>query len=371
MPKYVNIEHCEEEYKAIANTHSKLCNICCTIDVNDDIKFNDNTFFKLFVYNEYISDIFNTNKEQHFKKILINNGFVIEEVYKTALLNKTNKTLLIENKTELKKKTFSEHVENVKANELIEATTYFLNLHDKETQTKYYDVITDKYKMEDYLNLIRYFTKPTIIKGKVERINKKNVEYKAIYMNNNKILLVNELENELKINKLDVSKLPVDKIYKVNDELIKKINTAFRCETKPETYNEYIDYYVNKLKSIFGHINLIQGTRKQVNKVRSFQYNISEDVIKYFFDLHYYSSPFRETLDDYLLKKYGNVIKIKENDIFIDETEEEMNEEDKAIEDKSTKTFWTCRFCTFKDYEESCIFFNDMQCVKCTKNVTS
>ena len=106
--------------------------------------------------------------------------------------------------------------------------------------------------------MIRHFTKPTIIKEKVERTNKKNVEYKAIYMNNNKILLVNELENELKINKLDVSKLPVDKIYKVNDELIKKINTAFRCETKPETYNEYIDYYVNKLKSIFGHINLIQ-----------------------------------------------------------------------------------------------------------------
>jgi hypothetical protein len=96
-------------------------------------------------------------------------------------------------------------------------------------------------------------------------------------------------------------------------------------------------------------------------------YNISEDVIKYFFDLHYYSSPFRETLDDYLLKKYGNVIKIKEHDIFIDEIEEEMDEQDKAIEDKSTKTFWTCRFCTFKDYEESCLFFNDMQCVECMK----
>jgi hypothetical protein len=68
LPKYATIKDCEEEFKSIAFTHSKLCNICCNVDNNDDVVFNDNTFFKLFVYNEYINDIYNTNKELHFKK---------------------------------------------------------------------------------------------------------------------------------------------------------------------------------------------------------------------------------------------------------------------------------------------------------------
>ena len=74
------------------------------------INFNDNTFFISFVYNEYVSDVYNTNKERHFKRILSDNGFVINEVYKSAILNKTNKSLLIDNKKELKKKIFTDHV---------------------------------------------------------------------------------------------------------------------------------------------------------------------------------------------------------------------------------------------------------------------
>jgi hypothetical protein len=98
------IKNCEEEFKSIAFTHSKLCNICCNVDNNDDVVFNDNTFFKLFVYNEYINDIYNTNKELHFKKILSDNGFILNKLYKSCQLNKVNKTLLIDNKNELKKK---------------------------------------------------------------------------------------------------------------------------------------------------------------------------------------------------------------------------------------------------------------------------
>jgi hypothetical protein len=216
LPKYATIKDCEEEFKSIAFTHSKLCNICCNVDNNDDVVFNDNTFFKLFVYNEYINDIYNTNKELHFKKILTDNGFILNKLYKSCQLSKVNKTLLIDNKNELKKKIFDDHVENIKTDEVLEMASNFLNLLDKEAKTKYYNVLMDKFLREDYLNVIRYFTKPEIIKEKVSKLNKRNVEYKTIYSNHNKIMLINDLENELKINKLDVTKLSIDKVYKIS-----------------------------------------------------------------------------------------------------------------------------------------------------------
>ena len=40
---------------------------------------NENTFFKLFVYNEYLIDIYKSNKARHFQEILKNNGFSLED----------------------------------------------------------------------------------------------------------------------------------------------------------------------------------------------------------------------------------------------------------------------------------------------------
>jgi hypothetical protein len=155
QPKYASIYECIDEYKGIALTHSRLCTLCSTIDKNDDVKFNDNTFFKLFVYNEYLNDIYNTNKERHFKKILLDNGFAITNIYAKTKLNKTNTNKLIENRKEMKTKTFIEHVDDIKYDENLDDVIKFLNIFDKNTQKKYYDVISDKFLLEDYLNLFK------------------------------------------------------------------------------------------------------------------------------------------------------------------------------------------------------------------------
>ena len=54
--------------------------MCYIIDENDDYKFNENMFFKLFVYNEYLTDIYKTNKEYHFRQILKENGYIMKEL---------------------------------------------------------------------------------------------------------------------------------------------------------------------------------------------------------------------------------------------------------------------------------------------------
>ena len=60
--------------------------------------------------------------------------------------------------------------------------------------------------------------------------------------------------------------MTIDKSQEITEELLYKINRVFRCESHPKTYNECIEYYTNKLKHIFGVINIFHGVKKQVNK---------------------------------------------------------------------------------------------------------
>lgn len=165
----------------------------------------------------------------------------------------------------------------------------------------------------------------------------------------------------------DISKLTIDKPFKISDDLLKKISIAFRCEIKPETYNECIEYYVHKLKNIFGKINVLQGVKKQINKIRSVHYLINKDVIKFYFELHFYSDPYRENIDEYVLSKFKDEIKIREDEIFIDNDDEDEEENKSKKEENNNKSYWTCRFCNIRDFEFSCNFFNDMQCNNCMK----
>jgi hypothetical protein len=89
------------------------------------------------------------------------------------------------------------------------------------------------------------------------------------------------------------------------------MNTAFRCEQKPETFNDCLEYYVHKLKNIFNGLNIIKTKIKQINKTRKAHYTINRDKIKYYFDLHYFISQDRKNIDKYLLEEFKNEIKIK------------------------------------------------------------
>ena len=56
-------------------SHSILKNVCLSLDDEDEFRFLENTFFKLYFYNEYVDDIFNTGKYYHFENIITQEGF--------------------------------------------------------------------------------------------------------------------------------------------------------------------------------------------------------------------------------------------------------------------------------------------------------
>ena len=101
------------------------------------------------------------------------------------------------------------------------------------------------------------------ILNKLNSINKNSVDYKAIYSTYNKINLLRQLEKELNIETFEINKINEDKPIKINNELITKINTAFRTDQTPESFNEFIEYYISKLKHLTGNIEIIKGTKSK------------------------------------------------------------------------------------------------------------
>ena len=72
--EYDSLEDITKKYKEIYNM--KIHNLSTSIHTN---KIEENTFFKLFVQNEYAKDCYITNKTRHFENILETNGFIKSE----------------------------------------------------------------------------------------------------------------------------------------------------------------------------------------------------------------------------------------------------------------------------------------------------
>lgn len=326
---YSSIEQTKEHYKNVCSTH-KLFNMCCSIsDEEDGIIFNENSFFNIFIYNEYIIDIFNTNKKQHFINILDDNKFKIKEIgtlnklskkknkelsdnlkiNKTVNFIKSLSTLQILNKIgdgfidddeEFKGIEFIAEGEEAPATipeqdeeddedkgginpqTVLLERMKFLNITDSDKAFEFKDIIMDEYKLSDYLNFLRILKDETYIKAKLIKETNALTQYKAVYTNYYKISLLSQLEKEMNIERFNVQKLKDDKQFKLSDELNKKINSSYRCSEFPITFNECITYYINKLKHLTGFINIVNCERKQINGKRDRYYNINKnEIIKY------------------------------------------------------------------------------------------
>lgn len=319
--------HYIEETKVIEDDKDKLKKMCLKYDEElNEMVFNENKFFKLFVYNEYNNDIFKSNSEQHFKNILKQNGFIltIEGKTRQGLGKATNKTMK-EDREKINEEKLIEHVEKKVIHKKMKEKIEFINIQnlDKETILTYKDVILDDFLKDEYLSLIAYFRSDDYINKKVNKIKDNLTDYKTIHTRYYKIQLLKEFEKDAKIKPLDFAKPDEDENITINEKLFKKINCSFRSEQKlPKTKHEAINYYIKKIESLFGKLGIINTTkeRKMANKERkmitSKSFNVEQ--LKYYFDLHYYSEPTKNSLkyNEYLLTEYKDVIKT--DDIIID-----------------------------------------------------
>jgi len=335
--KYNTIEETKEHIKTISKNEKDNSNInkMCISFIDDEYIFNDNAYFSLFTFNEYVKDAYETNKKQHFYNILLENGFKIIQKGTTTKLNKKTMKEMKETYNKKEDARFEKHIERMKEQtpesevkemtsatpatkerekeeeetKILKMSMEYLQIEDIKTAIQYKDIIIDKYKREDYFNLIKLLRPETKILYKVKEANNNTTSYKIIYSTYYKISLIWQLEKELNINRFQFNKLDDDKPYKITDELIKKINVSFKSEQYPTTYNEYIEYYVNKINHITGDIKIISTTRKRVKGARQQIYSVNREELNKYVELYKLSDERRQ----YLLKcEYFNELTTKQ-----------------------------------------------------------
>ena len=69
----------ETHYKDLINIKNKLLDEFIDVDeFGEEYINNKGLFYKLFCYNEYVRDIYKNNITEHYRQILLKNGFIIE-----------------------------------------------------------------------------------------------------------------------------------------------------------------------------------------------------------------------------------------------------------------------------------------------------
>jgi len=303
--KFNTLDEVKEHIKTISKTdNSNINKMCFSIDDENEYIFNENAYFNLFTFNEYIKDTYETNKKQHFFNILNNNGFNIELIGTVEKLNNKKKKEMKDKKDEVDEKNFETQIKQIKTDEedtkneenVLKLTMKYLNIDNEEKAREYKEILIDKFKRDDYFNLIKLLRPENKIIYKTKEASKNTTNYKNIYTSYYKVGLIWQLEKEMKINRFEFDKLPDDKPFKISDELIKKINVSFKSEQYPTTYNEFIEYYVNKINHITGNIKIISTSRKQIKGKRNQIYNIDKDILNKYVELYKLTDERRENL---------------------------------------------------------------------------
>ena len=187
--EYETVKEVENKYKKLTKLNEKVLCMSKSINENDEIKIVENTFFKLFCYNEYQDGIFNTGYLQHFENILRNNGFNLKETGVVNKLAKEEQQEFNEVYELIKDEEFNDFI-NLKYNEIedeedaplqdclnskyknLNGRCNLLNIPSKEEAEKYKVFLTDEYALRNYFNLLTLFRTDQYIKLKnQEKLN--------------------------------------------------------------------------------------------------------------------------------------------------------------------------------------------------------
>ena len=107
-----------KQSETLKESDKLLYNMCETLDDNYNVVINEDKFFNLYTYNEYIKDIYRTNRAVHFENVL--------KTAKFSICSRKNETNELLNK-ELKKEMTEITKETNKSSPKVNFCLYSLN----------------------------------------------------------------------------------------------------------------------------------------------------------------------------------------------------------------------------------------------------
>ena len=132
------------------------------MDEFDQLQVVRNTFFNLYCYNEYVKDVYETNKVKHFELILEKSGFVLSSQGVPAKLTKATRTQQSQLADEISDELFDEYLASEakldQKFQTINKTVEYLKLpqSNPEVLTRFKDVVMNKWAVRDHDSVIRF-----------------------------------------------------------------------------------------------------------------------------------------------------------------------------------------------------------------------
>ena len=250
---YESSESLEIKFKNMIETNDRLLRISQNINKNDDSEIVKNTYFKLFCYNEFLSNIFKTGFTQHFQNILNLNGFSLKELGENKTLEysikRKQKVLMdkikadeiskfikmvsndeIDEEEDKTKDTFLEIIKQPINYELLLKRNEILGLQTNDDILKFQIFLQDDHSLSNFFNFQKLFRSEEYIDAKIEINNKNCQKVKNLTNTYTKINLLRRIEEVYKIDRLDLTfkNISIEKTMKKDE--IEFISIIFRSK---------------------------------------------------------------------------------------------------------------------------------------------
>ncbi len=337
--KYENLEDVELINKKINNSDDKIKKVCLNFDEDDNEKIIENTFFKMWCYNEYINDCYNTNKICHFQNILTNEGFVLSHEGRDLQLSKNKvkemKMTTTQNEIDKYNKFVEEYKKDLETNDDIESdmsesefNKKISNFRNNKQYEKYMEridllnlkidelpidklgyLVYNEFDLNSYFNILKLFKTDAYIKNNLDELKKTSYDIKIVNNIYNKITLLRKFESFFKIIPFDLNfELTNDKLIdKFSDDEFINYKKAFRSEkNKPKNINELRSFYVQMIENIISK-NITVKKKVMENNIRFFKYEFDKNLIKSYYELSIRKNNYNDY--DYNLLKSFDITK--------------------------------------------------------------
>jgi hypothetical protein len=327
--KYNTLDDVFNIYLNNIEQNNILNNLCMSINENDEMQIINNTFFKLFCYNEYKNDTLNTNIVAHYEQQLIDNGFILSIQGENKKLDNDIKKNINQKIIAINDKLFDEFINEPnsrnkhiydKLNERIKILK--LPINDSDILVKYKKQITDPFCLLKHYNIMRLFKDDKYIDTKLTQVINNNFDCKVLNNIYNKIKLIKTIQTKYNINDFNVN-CDFGNNLLTNSEYMLIKNTFRMSRSIPTNSSELMLMYVTMIKNICGP-EIIQSKQIQTNNERTMVYKYNEEHLDFHNNLSSYYSTKKYFLDPFddsdKLNKYQKII-LKSNkiDIYIDE----------------------------------------------------
>jgi hypothetical protein len=326
--RYENLDQVYQNIETCLNMSKSLATSCSYVDENDELKFVHNSFFKMFCYNEYVNDVFASNKVKHFEGFLEQNGFEIMTEGQPQKLSKDEKAVqkgLVEQITEELFESFltTSEITLPKFAPLLKNITYLgLNPFDRDTLRNFQDILVDKYRVKDHDSVIRLLKSTEHVDDRLAELSVKSIDAKLLNNGYQQTKLIHEFGVKFGITIFNLGEKTENTEAKMDDGFFKLVKQAFRVSrAKPSNRHEIKQLFVSIVKAATCR-DIVKSKQLKSKEDRDVTaYFLNESLVKHHLELNAFKNKSGKGFAQEALEKFGIAVESFENgDGFADES---------------------------------------------------